>query len=346
MHLGAGGADFLDQRDHPVHLAVGGLVDQIGAIGRPVGMDQQLFAAAGQRPKLLGDEGHDRVQEGESLVKHPGHGGAGLGGMVALHQGLGKLHIPVADLAPGEGVERVRRVVEAEGGQRLVDRDAGARRLADDPAVDGMGGCGNGGHRRGGEDAVHFGKAGGVPELGGEVPVAGDAVLREFQVAPHGGHRGHGKAQGIGAEFVDEGEGVDDVAQGFRHLPALLVPHQRVDIDGVEGDLIDHGKLHHHHPGDPEEDDVEAGDEDVGGEVFPVGFGVLGPAEGADRPEAGGEPGVEDVGVAVEFEFDTIVSFHWKVRVALWTRDLKVTDGRRTWWPKRSKFDLRAARVF
>ncbi len=73
-----------------------------------------------------------------------------------------------------------------------------------------------------------------------------------------------------------------------------------MDIDGVEGDLIDDRKLHHHHPGDPEEDDVEAGDEDVGREVFLQLLGLLGPAERADGPEAGGEPGVEDVGVALD----------------------------------------------
>jgi hypothetical protein len=148
------------------------------------------------------------------------------------------------------------------------------------------------------ENAVHLGEAEGVPELRGEVAVAGDALGRQLQVAAHGGHRGQREAHGVGAEFVDEVEGVEDVAQALRHLLALLVADEGVDIDGVEGDLADDGQLHHHHPGDPEEDDVEAGDEDGGGEVFPERLGLLGPAERADGPEAGGEPGVEDVGVA------------------------------------------------
>jgi hypothetical protein len=148
------------------------------------------------------------------------------------------------------------------------------------------------------EDAVHLGEAEGVPELRGEVAVAGDPLGRELQVAAHGGHRGEREAHGVGAEFVDEVERVEHVAERLRHLLALLVADEGVDIDGVEGDLVHDGELHHHHPGDPEEDDVEAGDEDGGREVFPERLGLLGPAQRADGPEAGGEPGVEDVGVA------------------------------------------------
>ena len=39
---GADRADLLDQPDHPVHLGVGGGVDQLGAVGRPVGVGEQL----------------------------------------------------------------------------------------------------------------------------------------------------------------------------------------------------------------------------------------------------------------------------------------------------------------
>ena len=73
-----------------------------------------------------------------------------------------------------------------------------------------------------------------------------------------------------------------------------------MDIDGVEGLLVDHGILHHHHPGDPEEDDVETGDQHGGWEVFFKLGGLLGPAQRADGPEARGEPGVEHVGVAAQ----------------------------------------------
>ena len=74
--------------------------------------------------------------------------------------------------------------------------------------------------------------------------------------------------------------------------------------------MADDGQLHHHHAGDPEEDDVKPGDEDGGGEVFFEFLSVLGPAEGTDGPEAGGEPGVEDVGVAPDWinQLGTVLS--------------------------------------
>ena len=71
-----------------------------------------------------------------------------------------------------------------------------------------------------------------------------------------------------------------------------------MDIDGVERALADHGILHHHHPGDPEENDVKPSDQDGGREVFLQRFGLFGPAEGPDGPETGGKPCVEDVRIA------------------------------------------------
>ena len=57
---------------------------------------------------------------------------------------------------------------------------------------------------------------------------------------------------------------------------------------------------HHHHPGDPEEDDVEAGDQDVGRIVALQLRRLVGPAQGRERPQRRGEPGVEHVLVAAE----------------------------------------------
>ena len=45
---------------------------------------------------------------------------------------------------------------------------------------------------------------------------------------------------------------------------ALLVAHQGVDVDVVERHLLHEVQAHHHHAGDPEEDDVEAGDQRAG----------------------------------------------------------------------------------
>ena len=55
----------------------------------------------------------------------------------------------------------------------------------------------------------------------------------------------------------------------------------------------------HHHPDDPEEQDVVAGDQHRRRVVAAQVRGVARPAERRDRPEARGEPGVEDVLVLV-----------------------------------------------
>ena len=71
-----------------------------------------------------------------------------------------------------------------------------------------------------------------------------------------------------------------------------------MDIDVAERHFVHEMQAHHHHPGDPEEDDVEAGDEHARRiAVFQLRR-LVRPAEGGEGPERGGKPGVEDVGIA------------------------------------------------
>ena len=71
-----------------------------------------------------------------------------------------------------------------------------------------------------------------------------------------------------------------------------------MDVDGVERHLVHEVHAHHHHAGDPEEDDVEAGDQHVGRVVALQLRRLVRPAQRRERPERGGEPGVEHVLVA------------------------------------------------
>ena len=149
-------------------------------------------------------------------------------------------------------------------------------------------------------DAVHLGEARRVPELGAEIAVAGDAARIELHVPALRRHDGQREAQRIGAVFVDQFERIDDVALRLRHLRAVLVAHQGMDIDGVERLLLHEVQAHHHHPGDPEEDDVEAGHQRAGRVVGRQFRRLVRPAERRERPERRGEPGVEHVLVALE----------------------------------------------
>ena len=86
----------------------------------------------------------------------------------------------------------------------------------------------------------------------------------------------------------------------FDIFGAALVAHQRVDVDGRERHLLHEVQPHHHHARDPEEDDVEAGDEHVGRVIALQLRRLVGPAERRERPQRRGEPGVEHVLVAVQ----------------------------------------------
>ena len=104
----------------------------------------------------------------------------------------------------------------------------------------------------------------------------------------------------IRPDLVDRVERVDDVADGLAHLRAGLGPDQAVEVDGLERCLVEEMDPEHHHPGDPEEDDVVAGlHHRPRVEPAQIG-GVVRPAEGRERPQPRAEPGVEDVGVLDE----------------------------------------------
>mmetsp|Transcript_29137 Transcript_29137/g.56146 ORF Transcript_29137/g.56146 Transcript_29137/m.56146 type:complete len:296 (+) Transcript_29137:2967-3854(+) len=293
MHLRPGRADGVNRSGDPAKFCIRRRVRQVsGGIIGPVGVDQ-FFRSCPLPPQLFGDEGHDGVQQDQALIEPPGIDRPGFGDFrlcAAFENRLGQLDIPVAKRAPHKGVKRAGGVVEPVIGQCRVNRFAGARDLALDPAVGGE--CCRRdrvavGHVKG---AVALAKAGRVPEFGAEIPVARDALGVEFQRATKRGHRGGGKAQRVGTVFVDQVERVHDIAGGFRHFLALGVANKAVQVHGIKGLFVHHSQLHHHHAGHPEEQDVLAGDQVGGGEILFQRIRIFGPAEGADGPEAGGEP--------------------------------------------------------
>ncbi len=91
-------------------------------------------------PDLLGDEGHQRMQRAQQRLEHRHQRAAcaallRFGRGLALQDGLGELQVPVAELVPGEFVQRRRREIEAIVGERafhLRERRCEARH---DPAI-------------------------------------------------------------------------------------------------------------------------------------------------------------------------------------------------------------------
>ena len=265
----------------------------------------RVVAPCGQRPEFFGNERHERVQQLEDFVARPRHHGAGLGlrgAVLAEQDRLGEFQIPVAIDVPDETVDRTRGVVEAIGVDRRGDFARSQHGLMRDPAVQRLLGFGGVEFRRR-FAAVHFGETAGIPQLGREISVPLDALRGELDVAALRRHRRQREAERIGAVIVDQVQGIDDIALRLRHLRAFLVANQGVDVNRRERSVLHEMEAHHHHPGDPEEDDVEAGDEDVGRVIASyIGF-VVGPAQRRERPQCRGEPGVEHVLVATNEAF-------------------------------------------
>ncbi len=66
-----------------------------------------------------------------------------------------------------------------------------------------------------------------------------------------------------------------------------------MDVDRAERHLLHEVQVHHHHAGDPEEDDVEGRDQHIGRIVALKLWCLVGPAQRRERPQRRGEPGVE-----------------------------------------------------
>jgi hypothetical protein len=66
--------------------------------------------------------------------------------------------------------------------------------------------------------------------------------------------------QRVEIDAVNEVERIQNVAFRLRHLVALVIAHESVDVDFAERYIADELEPHHQHAGDPEEDDVEARD--------------------------------------------------------------------------------------
>ena len=93
-------------------------------------------------------------------------------------------------------------------------------------------------------------------------------------------------------DAVNDVERVERVALRLGHLVALGVAHDGIDVHMPERHFAGEMHGHHDHPSDPEENDVEAGDEHGRGEETSQIGCFLRPAERGKRNERRGKPRV------------------------------------------------------
>ena len=95
----------------------------------------------------------------------------------------------------------------------------------------------------------------------------------------------------------------------------MLVSHEAVEVDHRIGGLARHLDAEHHLSGHPEEKNIVAGLAHVGWvEAAHVGR-VVGPAQCAERPEPGTEPGVQHIGVLADLVAAAVGTAHWILHV-------------------------------
>ena len=259
-----------------------------------------LFFVGQGLPDLLGDKGHKGMQELKGLGEHVEQHllGAHLGVLVlTLEAGLGQLDIPVAVIAPDEVVHLLRSHAQLVAVHVLGHLCNEGVELGENPLVLQLQPVGQGAAVDG---QVHHQEAAGVPDLIGKVahglaPVGEKAHVIARRIAGD-----QVEAQGVRAVLLGHLQGVDAVAQRFGHFAPLVVPDQTVDEHGVEGRLAGVLAAGEDHAGHPEENDVVAGDQHVGGiEILEI-LGLLGPAQSGEGPQGGGEPGIQHVLLLVD----------------------------------------------
>ena len=121
-------------------------------------------------------------------------------------------------------------------------------------------------------------------------------ILPDGQVTAGAGAAGQGEPQCIGAEQLHPVQRVDAVAARFAHFAAVFVADQAVQEDVRERDLgaapaisgdrvvVRYERPEHHHAGDPEKQNVVAGDENTGRIELLEIRGAVRPAHRGKRP--------------------------------------------------------------
>ena len=211
-------------------------------------------------------------------------------GQVSIRQAdLGELEAPVAVLVPDRLVEEPRHLAEGVVGHRR-----GPRRRPSPPRATGASDragprCARSGSRRSAPAGIVAGRA---PRTKRAAFHSLLAKLRAFSslAAPNcwslPGRRAvdEGEAERVGARTRRSSpSGSTTLPFVLRHLLAVRVADEARQVDRVERRLAGQVDAEHHHPGDPEEDDVVAGLHDRARVVAARG-----------RRSASGQPSVEN----------------------------------------------------
>ena len=108
--------------------------------------------------------------------------------------------------------------------------------------------------------------------------------------------------QRLEVDAVDDVDGVQNVALGFRHFLAVGIAHQAMHVDLAKRHVVHEFQTHHDHACDPEKDDVEAGDQHGGRVKGLERIALSGPPQRREGPQGRRKPGVKHVLVLHQYQ--------------------------------------------
>ena len=232
-------------------------------------------------PQFFRDKRHEGMQHHQDLIECPSCNRAGFhrsrAVRVTSEDRLDQFQIPVAEAAPRELVDRVGRRVETQVCHCPVELFNRLLDFADDPLVGrepGFGCC----QRARRADPVRLAETRRIPQLGREIAVTLDPLLIHLDVAALAFHCRHEEAQRIRAIPVNQAERIDHIALRLGHFRAVCRADKAVQIEARPRRLTRIEIARHHHPRIPEEQDVEAGNQQIVGIVLFKQVGLVRPA--------------------------------------------------------------------
>src|SRR5690606_20181811 len=102
-----------------------------------------------------------------------------------------------------------------------------------------------------------------IPNLVDEIPSRLHFFPMEAQILTWGRASQQEEAQRIGPVFLDDIHRVDAVSERFAHFAAFCITNQPMDEDIFKRSLPGEFERLEYHAGNPEENDVVAGDEHI-----------------------------------------------------------------------------------
>ena len=257
-------------------------------------MHEAVSAKTESAPEFLGDKwrvGMEELEDAFDGVIQRGQcpsAARGVSGEIRLRD----FDEAVAEIPPDEVIERLGDIAETVGFVAFVYA---------------LGRCIESGQKIAGEEgefvfrgiririqlSLHLTEPAGIPQLVAEISSLDDLLFVELDVLSLRSDAQESKADAIRAVFRDEVKRIRRIAEALGHFAALLVADDACEIHILEGNLPSVFQTRHDHAGDPEKDDVRAGNQHAGREEFRQrgGFHRL------MRPQPRGEPGVEHIGV-------------------------------------------------